>query len=67
MFRSSENKELRFVSNYFQNKKKEEIGHYGQALINSNKMILNKNSLKPGIYFSTILDSNENTLLATKI
>jgi len=33
MFRSSENKELTFVSNCFQNKKKEEIGHYGQALI----------------------------------
>jgi hypothetical protein len=33
MFRSSENKELTFVSKCFQNKKKEEIGHYGQTLI----------------------------------
>ena len=33
MFRSSKNKEFTFVNDCFQNKKKEEIGHYGQALI----------------------------------
>jgi len=39
MFRSSENKELTFVSNCFQNKKKEEIGHYGQTLNSAIKLI----------------------------
>jgi hypothetical protein len=34
MFRNSENKELTFVSKCFQNKKKEEIGHYRRTLFN---------------------------------
>ena len=32
MFRSSENKEFTFVNDCFQNKKKEEIGHYERTL-----------------------------------
>jgi len=35
MFRSPENKEFTFVNDCFQNKKKEEIGYYGQTLIRS--------------------------------
>ena len=31
-FLCSENKEFTFVNDYFQNKKREEVGHYGQAL-----------------------------------
>jgi len=36
MFRSFENKEFTFVNDCFQNKKKEEIGHYGWTLFKSN-------------------------------
>ena len=36
MFRSSENKEFTFVNDCFQNKKKEEIGYYGQTLHKKN-------------------------------
>ena len=38
MLRSSDNKEFTFVNDCFQNKKKEEIGHYGQTL---NRQLLN--------------------------
>ena len=71
MFRSSENKEFTFVNDCFQNKKKEEIGHYGQTLIkektlyeyyNNFRYFQAKDSIAAWIYetkFSVWYNANE--------
>jgi hypothetical protein len=46
MFRSFENKDLTFVSNCFRNKKKDEMGHYGQALMFVSKVAIFFKSLE---------------------